>query len=134
MGYIDENGYAYITGRKKNVIITKNGKNVYPEELEYQLSLISFVEESFVFEGESEKDDTTIVAAIKLDQEAIEEILGAEYTEEQAKELVWKEVDKINADAPFYRKIKKVIIRKSEFIKNSSKKLIRFAEENKKED
>ena len=58
----------------------------------------------------------------------------AEYTEEQAKELVWKEVDKINADAPFYRKIKKVIIRKSEFIKNSSKKLIRFAEENKKED
>ncbi|MBR6798986.1 MAG: AMP-binding protein [Firmicutes bacterium] len=134
MGYIDENGYAYITGRKKNVIITKNGKNVYPEELEYQLSLISFVEESFVFEGESEKDDTTIVASIKLDQETMEEILGAEYTEEQAKELVWKEVDKINADAPFYRKIKKVIIRKSEFIKNSSKKLIRFAEENKKED
>ena len=134
MGYIDENGYAYITGRKKNVIITKNGKNVYPEEIEYLLSLIPFVEESFVFEGESEKDDTTIVASIKLDQEAVEELLGAEYTTEQAKELVWKEVDKINADAPFYRKIKRVIIRKSDFIKNSSKKLIRFAEDNKKED
>ncbi len=134
LGYMDENGYAYITGRKKNVIITKNGKNVYPEEIEYLLSLVPFVEESFVFEGESEKDDTTIVASIKLDQEAVEEILGAEYTTEQAKELVWKEVDKINADAPFYRKIKKVIIRKSDFIKNSSKKLIRFAEDNKKED
>lgn len=135
MGYIDDEGYAYITGRKKNVIITKNGKNVYPEELEYQLSLISFVEESFVFEGISaDENDTTIVASIKLDQEIIEEILGNEYSEEQAKELVWKEVDKINSDAPFYRKIKKVIIRKSDFIKNSSKKLIRFAEENKKED
>lgn len=135
MGYMDDRGYAYITGRKKNVIITKNGKNVYPEELEYQLSLVPFVEESFVFEGESTGDkDTTIVASIKLDGEAVEEVLGAEYTEEQVKELIWKEVDKINADAPFYRKIKKVIIRKSDFIKNSSKKLIRFAEDNKKED
>ena len=135
LGYIDENGYAFITGRKKNVIITKNGKNVYPEELEYQLSNISFVEESFVFEGDSaDEKDTLIVAAIKLDQEVIEEILGKEYDEKAAKDLVWKEVDKINADAPFYRKIKKVIIRKSDFIKNSSKKLVRFAEDNKREE
>ncbi len=134
MGYMDSDGYAYITGRKKNVIITKNGKNVYPEELEYQLSLVPFIEEAFVFEGESsDEKSTTIVASIKLDQEAVEELLGADYTEEQAKEMVWKEVDKINADAPFYRKIKKVIIRKSDFIKNSSKKLIRYAEDNKKE-
>lgn len=134
MGYMDSDGYAYITGRKKNVIITKNGKNVYPEELEYQLSLVPFIEETFVFEGESsDEKSTTIVASIKLDQEAVEELLGADYTEEQAKEMVWKEVDKINADAPFYRKIKKVIIRKSDFIKNSSKKLIRYAEDNKKE-
>ncbi len=135
MGYINSEGYAFITGRKKNVIITKNGKNVYPEEIEYLLSNIPFVEESFVFEGDSANEsDTLIVASIKLDQEAMEELLGQEYTEEQAKELVWKEVDKINADAPFYRKIKKVIIRKSDFIKNSSKKLIRFAEDNKRED
>lgn len=135
MGYLDKDGYAFITGRKKNVIITKNGKNVYPEEIEYQLSNIPFVEESFVFEQESaDEQDTVIVASIKLEQEAIEEALGAAYTEEQAKELVWKEVDRINAEAPFYRKIKRVIIRKSDFIKNSSKKLIRFAEDNKKED
>ena len=50
LGYIDSDGYAYLTGRAKNVIITKNGKNVYPEELEYQLGLIPFVSESFVFE------------------------------------------------------------------------------------
>ena len=135
LGYKDENGYTFITGRKKNVIITKNGKNVYPEELEYQLSNIPFVEESFVFEGDSTNEqDTLIVASIKLDQDALEEILGKEYSEQEAKDLVWKEVDKINADAPFYRKIKKVIIRKSDFIKNSSKKLVRFAEDNKREE
>ena len=135
LGYMDDKGYTFITGRKKNVIITKNGKNVYPEELEYQLSNISFVEESFVFEGDSaDEKDTLIVASIKLDQDVIEEILGKEYSEKEAKDLVWKEVDKINADAPFYRKIKKVIIRKSDFIKNSSKKLVRFAEDNKREE
>lgn len=135
MGYIDKEGYAFITGRKKNVIITKNGKNVYPEEIEYQLSNISFVEESFVFEQDSaDEQDTVIVASIKPDQEAMEEALGGGYTEEQAKKLVWSEVDKLNADAPSYRRIKRVIIRKSDFIKNSSKKLIRFAEQNKKED
>lgn len=75
MGYMDSDGYAYITGRKKNVIITKNGKNVYPEELEYQLSLVPFIEEVFVFEGESsDEKSTTIVASIKLDQEAVEEM------------------------------------------------------------
>ena len=135
MGYLDADGYAFITGRKKNVIIAKNGKNVYPEEIEYQLSNIPFVEESFVFEQESaDEQDTVIVASIKLEQEAMEEALGADYTEEQAKKLVWREVDKLNAEAPFYRRIKRVIIRKSDFIKNSSKKLIRFAEDNKKED
>ena len=136
LGYMDDNGYVFITGRKKNVIITKNGKNVYPEELEYLLSTILFVQESFVFaqETESEKDDTTIVASIKMDSEILEEILGTEYTEEDVKKLVWKEVDKINADAPFYRKIKKVIVRKTDFVKNTSNKLVRFAEENKMEE
>jgi long-subunit acyl-CoA synthetase (AMP-forming) len=136
LGYMDDNGYVFITGRKKNVIITKNGKNVYPEELEYLLSTILFVQESFVFaqETESEKDDTTIVASIKMDSEILEEILGAEYTEEDVKKLIWAEVDKINENAPFYRKIKKVIVRKTDFVKNTSNKLVRFAEENKMEE
>jgi long-chain acyl-CoA synthetase len=136
LGYMDDNGYVFITGRKKNVIITKNGKNVYSEELEYLLSTILFVQESFVFaqETESEKDDTTIVASIKMDSEILEEILGAEYTEEDVKKLIWAEVDKINENAPFYRKIKKVIVRKTDFVKNTSNKLVRFAEENKMEE
>ncbi|MDO4485200.1 MAG: AMP-binding protein [Bacillota bacterium] len=134
LGYIDERGYTFLTGRQKNVIITKNGKNVYPEELEYQLSNISFIEESYVFGQDLDSgNDITIVASVIIDKDAAGEILGTGFTDDDLKKLVWKEVDAINADAPFYRKIKKIIIRKSPFIKNTSQKIIRFAPDNKLE-
>ena len=132
LGYIDEDGYAHITGRKKNVIITKNGKNVFPEELEYYLSTIPFVQESFVFGQDStDGSDTIIVANVKLDEEELEEILGKGYDHEDAKKLLEKAVDEINESSPVFKKIRKVMIRKTDFVKNASKKLIRFAPENK---
>lgn len=135
LGYVDKDGYAYLTGRAKNVIITKNGKNVYPEEQEYLLGLVDFIQESFVFEDEKASGgDTTIVASIRVDGGEIEEILGEDYSDEQIKELIWQEVDKINNNAPPYRKIKKVILRKNDFIHNTSSKLIRMAAENKTEE
>ena len=135
LGYIDSDGYAYLTGRAKNVIITKNGKNVYPEELEYQLGLIPFVSESFVFEDtKASGKDTTIVASIRTDEEELREVLGDNYSEEAVMKLLWSEVDRINSDAPAYRMIKKVIHRKTDFVHNTSSKLIRFAEENKREE
>lgn len=134
LGYIDEDGYAYITGRKKNVIITKNGKNVYPEELEYYLSNIPYVEESFVFGQDSDDgQDTTIVAAIKLDEEEMTEILGKDYDLSSAEKLLWQEVDKINDKTPFFKKIKRIIVRKEEFKKNTAKKIIRYADSNREE-
>lgn len=134
LGYMDDEGFAYITGRKKNVIITKNGKNVFPEELEYYLSNIPFVQESFVF-GQDSADgkDTIIVASIKMDEEELRDILGEDYDPELAKKMLEEEVDKINADSPMFKKIRKIIIRKTDFVKNSAKKLIRFAPENKEE-
>ena len=135
LGYIDDNGYVYITGRKKNVIITKNGKNVYPEEIEYQLTTIPFVQEAFVFEQDSsDAQDTVIAASIRMDEEALGEILGSEYTEDAVKKLIWDEVDRLNDNSPNYRKIRKVIIRKTDFVKNTSNKLVRFAEGTKKEE
>lgn len=135
LGYVADDGYTYLTGRLKNVIITKNGKNVYPEEIEYQLGLVPFVQESFVFEDEKATgNDTVIAASIKVDDTEIAEILGDEYTDDQIKELIWREVDRINAAAPPYRQIKRVILRKKDFIHNTSSKLIRFAEENKAEE
>ena len=134
LGYIDEKGYAYITGRKKNVIITKNGKNVYPEELEYQLSLSPYIAESFVFSStQSGESDISIVASIRPDMELIRGESTEDPSDEEIKRILWDEVDKINETAPLYRKIKKVILRKTDFVKNTSNKLVRFAEENKAE-
>ncbi len=132
LGYIDEEGYIYITGRKKNVIITKNGKNVYPEELEYYLSNSPVVSESMVFATDSQDGtDTLIVAAIRVDEEEVKAVLGDDYSEEQVEKLLWKEVDKINSQVPFFKRIKKVVLKKQDFEKNTSKKIKRFVESNK---
>lgn len=134
MGYIDNKGYAFITGRKKNVIITKNGKNVYPEEVEYLISLSPYVSESFVFsQNQSDEQDVTIVASVKPDMDMVEEKLGEKVSDEAVEKLIWEEIDKVNEKSPFYRKVKKVIIRKTDFTKNTSNKLVRFAEDNKRE-
>ena len=132
LGYIDEQGYAYITGRKKNVIITKNGENVYPEEDEYTLNLSPIIEESMVYQTEAEnKNDTIIAASIVLDMEGVEEFYGEDMSDEDLENLVWEVVDKYNAINPVYKQIRKINVRKAELKKNTSKKIIRFAEENK---
>lgn len=134
-GYVDEEDFIYITGRKKNVIIASNGKNVFPEELEYYLSLSPFISESMVWGAEDERSgDIVIVAAIRPETDDIREVLGDEKADdpETVKELLWKEVDKVNEQMPMFKKIKKIVVRNEEFEKNTSKKIKRFAEANKK--
>jgi long-chain acyl-CoA synthetase len=132
LGYMDEDNFVYITGRKKSVIITKNGKNVYPEEIEYYLGRIPYVLESLVFGKDSEDGhDTLISANIRVDEEAVSETLGENYTEKQVKDLLWEEIDKINQELPFFKRIKKVNIRKQEFEKTTAKKIKRFVDSNK---
>lgn len=130
-GYIDDEKFIYITGRKKNVIIASNGKNVFPEELEYLLSKVPYVAESMVW-GDEEKGDIVIVAAIRPDMEEVEAAIGKGCSDEAVKELLWGEVDKINAELPLFKKIRKIAVRHEEFEKNTSKKIKRFAESNKK--
>lgn len=132
LGYIDEKGYAYITGRKKNVIITKNGENVYPEEVEYTLNLSPLIAESMIFQTEAEnKNDTIIAATIVLDGESIEDLYGDDISDDKIEELIWEVVDGYNSKNPLYKQIRKISIRKTELKKNTSNKVIRFAEENK---
>ena len=134
-GYVDEEDFIYITGRKKNVIIASNGKNVFPEDLEYYLSLSPFIAESMVWGAEDERSgDIVIVAAIRPETDDIREVLGDEKADdpETVKELLWKEVDKVNEQMPMFKKIKKIVVRNEEFEKNTSKKIKRFAEANKK--
>ncbi len=133
LGYMD-GSYLYITGRKKNVIITRNGKNVFPEELEYYLGKVSLVAESMVWAAkDKDGQDDMIVATIRPDMEEVEAALGKEAAQDAAKveQLLWNEVDEINKNLPLFKKIRKISVRKEEFEKTTGKKIKRFVSENK---
>ncbi len=131
LGYMDEDNFVYITGRKKSVIITKNGKNVYPEEIEYYLGRIPYVSESLVWGKDSEdRKDTLISANVRIDAEAVTEKLGQGYEDKEVLDLLWSQVDIINEELPYFKRIKKLSLRKSEFEKTTAKKIKRFVEAN----
>ncbi|MEG0923665.1 MAG: AMP-binding protein [Anaerovoracaceae bacterium] len=135
LGYVDKEDFIYITGRKKNVIITKNGKNVFPEELEYYIGRIPYIEESLVWgvEGDDGSNDTTILATVTLDKEEVIQALGEGYTFEEAKDLIWEEIDKLNDTLPLFKRIKRIAIRREDFEKTTGKKIKRFVDSNKDE-
>lgn len=129
LGFIDENNYINITGRKKNVIITKNGKNIFPEELEFYLNRIDFIAESMVWgKMDDATGETYVHAQIRPDSESIEEYFGSQVSDDEIEKLIQDEVDKVNNGLPFYKKIRKIHIKKEEFAKTTSKKIKRHLE------
>ena len=123
-GKLDEEGWIYITGRKKNLIILSNGKNVYPEEIEADLQKVEGVSEVVVYAGESrvQKDKITIVAEIFPDADFLVHKGIAnpqQYFEDQVK--------LVNAKMPPYKAVKRVKLRDVEFQKNTSRKITRFS-------
>lgn len=134
LGYLDNDDYVFITGRKKNVIIAANGKNVFPEELEGYLMNSHYISECMVWGGDTDPSSpwNGICATVRLDQDAVKDKLGENFTDEQVYELIESEVDKINDDHPRFKKIAHVIIRKREFDKTTGLKIRRFVEDNKR--
>lgn len=134
VGYLDRDNYVFITGRKKNVIIASNGKNVFPEELESYLLALPLVDECMVWGGELDSNSqyNGIHATVRLNKECLEKSLGADYTSEQAEDLIETQVDKINSDLPRFKRIAHVIVREREFDKTTSMKIRRFVEDNKR--
>lgn len=135
LGNIDKDGNIRITGRAKNVIVNANGENIYPEEIEYYLNRNPFILESMVVGSEEAQDgDTVVEAKIFPDIKAIREKSkdGHEPTQEEIWETVNQVIKEINKKLPSYKAIKEFSIRSKEFVKTTTAKIKRFAEENRK--
>ena len=128
LGKIDENGFLYITGRCKSVIVTKNGKNIYPEEIEYYLNDNPLISEALVQGIKKENDDETYVnAQIFPNKEAITEYLkGTVPTKEEIKKIMADVVASVNSKIPNYKHIKNFVIRDKEFEKTTTQKIKRY--------
>lgn len=128
LGKIDENGYLYITGRCKSVIVTKNGKNIYPEEVEYYLNDNPLISEALVLGIHKENDDETYInAQIYPNIEAITEYLkGSVPTKEEIWKIISDAVAGVNKKLPNYKHIKSFGIRDKEFEKTTTQKIKRY--------
>ena len=134
IGYLDKDNYVYITGRKKNVIIAANGKNVFPEELEEKIARSPYIEECMVWADEENEDRMKrgIYVTLRPDRENVKEALGERANDEGAVlALVSSEIDKLNAEWPDWKRVKHIVIKKGEFNKTTGMKIRRFVEENK---
>lgn len=133
LGYFDEEGFLYVCGRKKNVIVTKNGKNIFPEEVEYYLMLSKYIEEVIVYgTTDSRSGDTIIRADIFPDFAAIAEDKG-QLSEEELKRFMKTVIDDTNEQMPLYKRVKRFSIRQEEFEKTTTRKIKRHARQPKED-
>lgn len=127
LGYVDKDGFLFITGRKKNVIVMKNGKNIYPEELEALITTLPYVAENMVFGIPTRDDDLDLAAKIVYNKEYVEEVYG-EISEEELQEKIWQDIKKINKTMPPYKYIREIIVTDEPMIKTTTQKVKRFEE------
>lgn len=127
IGYKDSEGFFYITGRKKNVIVTKNGKNIFPEEVESYLDKSPFILESMVYGEEDGEGDIQVAAELVLNHEVIDEKLkDASISEEDLYKIIQREVKHVNRQMPLYKRIIHFTIRDKEFEKTTTHKIKRY--------
>lgn len=126
-GYLDKKGYLYISGRKSDIIVLKNGKNIYPQELEFLLNKIPAVLETMVFARNKTSMDTTLCAKIVYDKEQIKEVYE-EKTQEELKEIFWQKVKEVNQTLPDVKHIKEIMITDEPLAKTTTQKVKRYEE------
>lgn len=125
IGFADEKGFLYLSGRKKNVIVTKTGKNIYPEEIEDYLKDLKCIKECMVYGTQNPDTDETVVSVqVAPDYDIISEELGDAPEEEIYKYIKSKLAD-INENLPNYKRIRNLVIRKTDFIKTTTQKIKR---------
>jgi len=129
LGYIDKKGFLFITGRRKDMIVLKNGKKVFPEELETLVNRIYEVEESFVYRMPEEDDKSKIKVAIKVvyNKDKAKEKYG-DISEEDLYNKIWNQIKDVNKTLPPYKYIKHMILTDKPLIKTTTQKIKRKEE------
>ena len=129
LGYLDNDNFLHIAGRKKNVIISKSGKNVFPEEIEDQLNHSPYIQECLVYGEKDEKQDEVIAAQIFVETEAfilLADEKNLKIDDEFIQETISAEIDRINKNLSSYKRVVKFNIRESEFEKTTTQKIKRY--------
>jgi len=125
---IDDEGYIFICGRKKSVIVLKNGKNIFPEEMETLVNKIEGVQESFIFgkQQTDDKENIKINVQIVYDKEIIKNVYNVEKIEDINK-VILEKIKEINAQIPKYKAIRGMILTEEPLIKTTTNKIKRQA-------
>jgi len=126
IGYIDEDGYFFMSGRAKNIIVGSSGENIYPEQIEAAINAQTFVADSLVYD-----DKGTLTARIHLDYDKLDEILGVSEKSEtkmhaKVDDLLEKIRLEVNENISAFSRIRKVIEQREPFIKTPTKKIKRY--------
>ena len=130
LGYIDKDGFIFITGREKNMIVLKNGKKIFPEEIETLVNRIDLVSESMVFgmPDENDKNDLKLSVKIVYDKEVVKEKYG-NISQEEIRDIIWNKIkEEVNTTVPRYKHIMNMILSDKELIKTTTKKVKRNEE------
>ena len=127
LGYYNKDGYLFITGRKKEVIVLKNGENVFPSEIEFLVNKLPYVVESIVFPRENSKGEIALGVKVVYDETQIRAKFG-EKTEKEYKALVWEDIKEINQSLSQFKKLKELILTTESLEKTTTQKVKRFKE------
>ena len=127
LGRFNKDGYLFIAGRKKEVIVLKNGENVFPSDIEFLVNKLQYVKESILFPRENTKGEIALGIKIVYDPDLIKEMFG-DKTEEEYKDLIWEDIKVINQELSVFKRIKELIITTEPLEKTTTQKVKRFKE------